>query len=191
LERFYNHFHANGFADAGVATMEELVHAATEEFGFLGGPAPKAILGILGNEDSFMHREIMKEGDTPAMKFASMLKYTWEQAVPTWMTDNGAFAQLAHIATDTDKNQYGTNRNTVLGATGDLLGLKTTAFDPKESNISNMKNFSRELKEIQDSLKAVMLNQNLLSADKTAKAREFKELMTAKKQRINQYLRGE
>jgi hypothetical protein len=187
----YNHFHANGFADVSQSTMSELLYAATDEFGFLGGPAPKAILGLLGNEDSFMHKEIVKEGDTPAMKFASMLKYTWEQAMPTWMTDNGAFAKLYHIANETDKNQYGTSKETAFEAVMDFAGAKTNPFDPKESNTSNLRNFARETKSIQDSLKAVMMNQNLSTADKVAKAREFKELMTAQKQRINNYQRGE
>jgi hypothetical protein len=135
-----------GLATGDVTKMGEIAN----DFGLFGGPLPSIITAIKGGTDPFTKRKIYEDSDPNNIKLAKILGYTYQMAMPTWLTGMGTFGPFPYPRYGHLWRALGNERDTgskpeVWTALAKLGGLNFYPTDVRQSRIKNIKYYKSRI----------------------------------------------
>ena len=181
-----NHFEANSISSAVNSTLA-LGQDIGDDFGFLGGPLSTMITAWKSNKDSFTGRTIVNEGDNPAKKMSDLMKWTWNMAMPSFITSHGFLGKtIDNLGIDLPGiseeplDRFGKVKNTAGQIAANITGFGARGFDPEDSIQSNLKGFTRRILEI-DKSKSTFLKDPNIRRNPQERALGLREFNTRRK----------
>lgn len=170
---------------------------AIKSLGLFGGPVTEIAAAIKTNEDSFTGRDIVNPDDPASERAASLLAYTWDMAMPPFMTSNGVVSPLWLVgpeyggklaqATTGATNKMGDQKSTFGQAASRMVGFNAYGIDPELTRAQNMLAMKYGMDRMVKRLESKLQNQGLTEEQKERLTKTYSEAIAERMKEYQEY----
>ena len=166
--------------------------------GFLGGPLPTMISGILTNKDPFMGTEIVRTTGTANDKANDFFRYMGDLWMPTFLTSKGVLGRMMDNMgieatpwnSGREFSSTGQDRETGGQAALRGVGVNVRAVDPRENRAAKVRTFRFERNKIEMAKRKIAKDPNMNPQTRIAKMRELNEQIKLLTKKHREELQG-
>lgn len=160
------------------ASTGKAIYNVSNELGFMGGPAPQVVAAFITGKDSFTGEDIAKPGTSADQKFLDYMKYSYNMAVPGWVSSSGWFSKLADAygiggTGDPTVDRFGDIKFTPGQAWADITGFRAVGVKPETGIENRQLGYQQKLRDISTARSKMLRDKNLSSLEKQSQLKDF------------------
>ena len=171
---------------------------ATTNLGFLGGPIPTMVSGILTNKDPFLGTEIIRTTGTAIDKQTDFVRYLTDLWAPSFLTSKGVLGramdnlgiEATPISSGREFTPTGRDRETGGQVTARFFGINQNPINMQDARRNHVKRYRYERSQIQKARRKLAKDPNFSPQSRIKKIRELNEQLKVLNQKHREVMQG-